>query len=169
MKNLLYTFILGLVVISCNKDEEYASAPLALSQDIEATVDVDIDGLLGRLIETTSNNKSKPSSLTSKDGNNYITLYVGNIGDDIFEFVFSSNFETCNNDTSASSLQKIYLVKVSESVHEVRLTLDGSAIQTISRSLPPIYDLDIFQGLALHLDGTHTLKRDQTGTFLFTF
>ena len=38
MKHLLYTLLIGLVIISCNKDEEYGSAPLAL--DVEHTVDL---------------------------------------------------------------------------------------------------------------------------------
>ena len=79
MRNLLYTLLIGLVVISCNKDEEYGSAPLALSQEVELSTEMSDDAIYDLvdsiLNGTYSESKLGNANITGK-GNDYVKVVL---------------------------------------------------------------------------------------------
>ena len=94
MKHLLYTFLLGLVIISCNKEDLGGNnAPLALSQEIELTGDIFLDFILENSNNYTA--KKGTANLTSK-GSDY--LQVGVFSEDGFTYLMlidESNDDLC--------------------------------------------------------------------------
>ncbi len=76
MKKLLFTLLVGLMVISCDKQEETIS-PLALEQEISAKDAIDLDSYFNYINDLASgyesNGKSSPSSRkTGADGTEWL-------------------------------------------------------------------------------------------------
>ena len=102
MKNLLYTFLIGLVVISCNKDEEYGSAPLALSQDIEATIEIDFDQRFDNLNNFMRGQKPSNNVSTSKTQGSTLQLIWFTHTSDSYVYVRPGGLgEGCDNNIHA--------------------------------------------------------------------
>ena len=80
-KLILSLFAVATMFVACDKDDNLDQA--AIAPDMEVSVnnanDVDVDGLVGRLISSTRKNGTKSSS-ASKDavrGTSTITIFTG--------------------------------------------------------------------------------------------
>lgn len=171
MKKLLYTLLLGLLVISCDKSyEESVEAPLAIEQEMEADIlnDFDINGLIDRLVSSTAKNDPKGGFDSAKDavpGESYIKLFTGSLDGNVYEFAWDDvQDDSCGNDSGFTAL---YLCLNADSETEIKLSLDGNALITIERNFSFLYQLDIKQGIKVLPDGSFETASVSGNTFTF--
>ena len=94
MKKLLYTFLLGLMVISCNKNEESVLAPV-LEQEVQVLSQHDIDDIVSMVIDNLSNYGKSTRGASSNKGDDYIALYIFTNGDG---FTYMTLLDESNDD-----------------------------------------------------------------------
>ncbi len=95
MKKLLYTLLLGFIVVSCTQDDLNADNVSVLVPEQEITVDINsFEATLDRLISINKGLPEKASNVTGKDaviGTSYIYLLEGSQGSSLYEFSFSDD------------------------------------------------------------------------------
>ena len=172
MKNLLYTLLIGLVVISCNKDEEYGSAPLALSQEVSIEQTFDAAALESRLVRILGNSskmatKSGQTAKTAVVGSN-IKLISGLKDGNYFEFLFSDDIDNC--DAAGFTGDVLFLVFNASNETEIRFgSVTGTLLNTITIDLSTLYTLTFSEGLRVDLSSLAATVVDGTGGTSFTF
>ena len=130
MKKILYTLLIALVVISCNKEEiGSGNTPLSLSQEITAVDVNDFDGIIDRLL-------SKKGSLTSKNSNastsksatagSFIKAYVINAdtGNVRYEILHGDDVTTCT--PNGVTPTELFLIYQSSSLINLSTTSDSA-------------------------------------------
>ena len=124
MKKLLYTFLIGLVVISCNKEEiGSGNAPLSLSQDITVINSNALEGLIDGIINYDIPASKKGTTVsTNKSTTDYLKLSL---------FTFDSrSFFTFVDETNDDLCFTSYTVAVEGSY--VNVNGDGSVLQVVN-------------------------------------
>ena len=172
MKKLLFTFLVGLVMISCNKEDMGSDyAPSALStQEIVADPldDIDIDGLISRLISSSKGKNSKSSAAkTGTAGSSYIAIYTGIISGNLFEIVFDDTQSFCAPE--GSGLVRLTLFYASNGDTQVRIgDENGPVVATITDDLSFLYSLDVVVGTRINSDSKEITTVDAVNN-IFTF
>ena len=153
MKKLLYTLLIGLVVISCEKDMDMDTNSIYVpSQDIElidsSTDNLDIDASISRLlgkVNGLSVKGSAPStSKTAIAGSNILFLVGSGASGIEYEIFLGDDVSVCiDADEAGVDFLNLYLVYESASSTTVRLNaIDGTVLSTITRDLTAAFELD---------------------------
>ena len=161
MKKILYTLLLGIVVISCNKEDLGSSnAPLSLSQEVTIGNDIlsvaDFSGLAARLGKVP---QPKTSASTSKEGGpgSYIKIFMGTQGSYYYEFAWDEDQDN-GCPVGTHGFQTIYLVLNDSDVTEVRITPTGAMLLTLPEIPAAFYTLDFKNGFQIDRDGNEIMK-----------
>ena len=104
MKKLLYTFLLGLIVISCDKNEESLIEAPVLEQEIslEQKTNLIVDHLLANLESLKGQDKGQ--NLSGK-GSDYISVNIFTQGDFTYlALLDESNDDLCFGDLTVSTI-----------------------------------------------------------------
>ena len=145
MKNLLYTLLIGLVVISCNKDEEYGSAPLAL--EVEHTIDaITIDQAYAFINSLSGKEGSEQAPSTARNENNKITVAFIATDNDNFAHLVSEDIsiEFCYDNYTVELFEYSY---DSPSLFVYDLDTNEESTFTLSAGLLARYDAVFGQSL----------------------
>ena len=173
MKNLLYTLLIGLVVISCNKEDMGSgNAPLALSNTEEIAQDrvlSNLDRTLNLILDKATSKKHS-NALTSKTAieGSYVRIAETDDDNNVYEFLFGDDWDGC--DVAGVTFTDIYLVLDSNLYTEVRLgSINGTLHSTIERDLTALFELDLFaEGLAFPFSGGYIFGDLNNKVFDFT-
>lgn len=174
MKKLLYTLILGLLVVSCDKSYEESIETPQASQEIILENPVDINELQNRLIRLLDSSKDFPQKgpSSARTAGDHIKLISGTSNGVYFEFLFSDDIEVCNLE-SYSYLSTIYLVLNADNHTEIRVGAasgDGSLkLGTIEVDLSFLYTITFSEGLRVNLSDLAVNLVDGMGGTSFTF
>ena len=153
MKKLLFTlFAFALVIVACEKDMDdnasYSINPIEAEVEVSSS-DIDVDGLVDRLISSTSKNGPKSSSITSKDavrGTSHITIYTGVVNGYLYEIAFDDTVTFCDN---TSGLTQLTLTLDSSGGTDVRIG-DETGFSVVNvPGIEFLFTLDINQGLRI--------------------
>ena len=102
MKKLLLIAVLALGVVACEKNDlgmdmnGSSINPIEPSVAIDVMDNIDLDGMVSRMLDFNSNNKGTPN--TAKEataGTSYISVYTGIINGDLFEIAFPDGVTHC--------------------------------------------------------------------------
>ncbi len=157
-----------LFVVSCEKNElgeDNTSSINVIEQpnELDALSNIDIDGLINRLVSTTRKNGPKKGLETAKDavaGSSYIqTFSKVETNNDLYEIAFDDTRSGCN--PADSGLSHITLTLESNGDTAIRVgDQNGTAVVTLAKSevdLSFLYGIDINQGVKIDgTDGTVT-------------
>ena len=156
--------------VACDKDDNLDQA--AIAPDMEVSVnnanDVDVDGLVGRLISSTRKNGTKSSS-ASKDavrGTSTITIFTGVVNGYLYEIAFDDVVSFCDN---SSGLTKLTLFLNSSGDTEVKIgDSSGPTVATVP-GIEFLFTLDIAQGLRINASTLDVEQATNTaGVYSFT-
>ena len=148
MKKLLYTLLLGLVVVSCDKNEESLLAPQTLSQE---TAETNVDELIGVLIENLSSfGKSKRGNANvSGKGNDFIAVHIfADSGLTYMTLLDETNDDLCFGGTSVTTVffdnsqGDGSLLQVENPDGSLGISLQGNWVQTFSGANNTLLELD---------------------------
>ena len=152
MKKFLFTIFAFAIIVACEKDA-YENNDVSNINPIEAEVevsDLDIDGLVDRLISSTQKNGKKSSSNTAKDavrGTSYITIFTGVVNGFLYEIAFDDTVTFCDN---ASGLTQLTLTLDSSGGTDVRIG-DQNGVSVVNvPGIEFLFGLDINQGLRIN-------------------
>ena len=94
MKKLLYTFLIGLLVISCDKNEESFEAPLSIEEAKVVSEEEALD-LVNSVLDGTFSTSKKGDVVTGK-GNDYVRVLVFSQGENKYlTLTDESNDDLC--------------------------------------------------------------------------
>lgn len=151
MKKLLYTLLIGLIVISCNKDNmEESIAPLSLDKEVS----MDLEGMVDRLISTTKGNERKVSTSKAAAGD-FITIYTNIVDGKIVEIAFDDSQEFCDPGNTGLLLFSLVLnADDSASVYQGDHLAEGATESFSIDNVAFLFDLSIKQAVRVSRDGT---------------
>ena len=180
MKKLLYTLLVGLVIVSCDKNElnEGASASsintIETSKEIDPLADIDISGIIERLQDAVSN---KGIASSSKDEDNdgtqdvgsYILIRTVTTGENYWEFALSEDVADAYCNPSGYTFVDIYLVLQADNSTAINYeAYDGTTVATIAVNLSALYGQTYEAGYKLRfsdLDAQSVTAVDNVFTF----
>ena len=165
MKKILYTLLVGLVIVSCDKNDlnEGASASsinvLEQAEEVNsADLGFDLEALVDRLTAAAVKAPLKASSLTGKDANvgDYITIKTSNGSGFFYEFVFSNDVTACDP-SSLTFEPEAYIVLLADNTSSIKIGspgADGIEIATLPASLSFLYGITYNYGKKINDNGT---------------
>lgn len=170
MKKLLYTLLLGLLVVSCqDKYEESFEAPL-LDVEIAAENQIDYTALENRLLRLIENaDKMTPKTDdAARTAGGHVKLVSLIQSGSYYEFLFSDDISSCNEPTGSIVL---FLVPNGANT-EVRLNSEtGTLLNTLTVDLSAVYALSFTEGLKVDLTtlAANVVAGSGTSSVTFTF
>ena len=173
MKKLLFAlFTFALVIIACEKDmDDYGTTNIApIEAEVEvSSSDIDVDGLIDRLISSTQKNGKKVTSSTAKTavrGTSIITIFTGVSNGFLYEIAFDDVVSWCNN---SSGLTQLTLFLNSAGDTEIKVGDNSGPIVATVPGIEFLFTLDIAQGLRISA-ATRVLENavNTAGVYSFT-
>ena len=153
MKKLFYLLFAFAIILACEKDME-ENYDISNINPVEAEVevsssDIDIDGLVDRLVSSTRKNSRKSSLNTAKDavrGTSFITIYTGLSNGFLYEIAFDDTIAPCDND---SGLTLVTLTLDSSGGTDIRFGDRNAASIVNIPGIEFLFTLDINQGIRI--------------------
>ena len=175
MKKILLTLIaVAAIFVACDKDgldQEITNINvLEQAEEINASVETDIDAIDAFINRVLSNSKKYPSKSnvtgrsTTPAAGSYVRILAGEQGPVYYEFGFSDDVEVCNEADYSYLTTNVYLVYNANQDTEIRIgTLDATPIRTIDRDLRQLFSIAINEGISYNF-GTDVLDFASTNS-----
>ena len=153
MRKLLYTLLIGALIVACDKDMyEGDLIPMSVEQEAADEFDVmslDFDGMISRLVASAGKQVKSASTAKTVSEGSYITIYTGVQENYLYEIGFGDDVTFCENNLE---LTKLSLVRKADKSVDIFLgDSDGTLLVNVDVDLDEVFAIDaLVSGTRIH-------------------
>ena len=159
MKNLLYTLLIGLVIVSCNKEDlGSGNAPLALSTETAVELSKsEILDIVNNVLNITPIKGSTKGNISTQKGTDRISMHLFIADTVIYATYLSEDNDDLCLDNSAQTVTPLASVHLNNSANGIEVTLneDTTVINTVSGDFTTLFGLPL--NILLKLDANNAV------------